>query len=100
VGAVISLCGPMATHRRIGKSAGSLSSEELSRTSHLRARCGPLYHRVPSFVSLPLCLKFEHFRIYVLRCNTRIQVITRILGHVCDVLCDNVSVLATHKDSG
>jgi hypothetical protein len=55
---------------------------------------------VPSFVSLPLCLKFEHFRIYVLRCNTRIQVITRILGHVCDVLCDNVSVLATHKDSG
>jgi hypothetical protein len=66
VGAVISLCGQMATHRRIEKSAVSLSSEELSRTSHLRARCGPLYHRVPSFVSLPPCLNFEHFRIYVL----------------------------------
>jgi hypothetical protein len=40
---VTSLCGPMTTRRRIGKSAGSLSSEEMSRTSHLMARCGPLY---------------------------------------------------------
>jgi hypothetical protein len=49
MGVVASLCGPVATHRRIGKSARSLSSEEVSRTSHLRARCGPLYHRVSSF---------------------------------------------------
>jgi hypothetical protein len=86
--------------RRIGRSAGSLSSEEMLRTSHLRARCGPLYHRVPSFVSLPLCLNFEHFMICVLYCKTRIHVITRILGHVCDALCINASVLVTRKDSG
>jgi hypothetical protein len=66
MGTVASLCGPMVTHRRIGKSGGSLSSEELLRTSHLRARCWPLYHRVLSFVSLPLCLNFKHFMICVL----------------------------------
>jgi hypothetical protein len=33
------------------------------------------------------------------RCKTRIHVITHILGHVCDVLCVNASVLATHNDS-
>jgi hypothetical protein len=37
MGVAASLCGPMVTHRRTGKSAGSLCSEELSRTSHLRA---------------------------------------------------------------
>jgi hypothetical protein len=100
VGAAASLCGPVVTHQRIGKSAGSLSSEELSRTSHLRSRCGPLYRRVPSFVLLPLCLNFEHFMICVLCCKTRIHVITHILGHVCNVLCINTSVLATHKDPG
>jgi hypothetical protein len=63
---VACLCGPVATHRRTGKSAGGPSSKELSRTSHLRALCGPLYHRVPSFISLPLCLNFEHFMICVL----------------------------------
>jgi hypothetical protein len=92
-----SLCGPMTTRRRIGKSAGSLSSE-LSRTSHLRVQCGPLYRRVSSFVSLPLCFNFEHFRICVLSCKTRIDVITHVLGHVCDVLSVNASVLTTRKD--
>jgi hypothetical protein len=100
VGATTHLCGPMVTHWRIGNSAGSLSSEELARTSHLRARCGPLYRSVPSFVSLPPCLNFEHVMICVLCSNTRIHVITHILGHVCDVLCVNVLVLATRKDPG
>jgi hypothetical protein len=63
---VASLYDPVVTHRRTGKSAGGPSSEELSRTSHLRAQCGPLYRRVASFVSLPLCLNFEHFMICVL----------------------------------
>jgi hypothetical protein len=31
------------------KSAMSPSSEEMSRTSHLMAQCGPLYHRVTFF---------------------------------------------------
>jgi hypothetical protein len=100
VGAAASLCGPMMTHQRIRKSVGSLGSEELLRTSHLMVRCGPLYHRVPSFVSLPLCLNFEHFMIYVLCCKTRIHVMTHILDHVSDVLCVNTSVLATRKDPG
>jgi hypothetical protein len=99
-GTVASSCGSVATHRRTKKSAGGPSSEELSRTPHLRARCGPLYHRVSSFVSLPLCLNFEHFMICVLRGNTRIRVIIHILGHVCDVLCVNASVLTTRKDPG
>jgi hypothetical protein len=100
VGVAASLCGPVATHRRIEKSPGSLSSEELSRTSHLRARCGPLYRRVPSFVSLPLYLNFEHFMICVCCCKIRIHVITHISGHVSDVLCVNALVLATYKDPG
>jgi hypothetical protein len=66
VGTVASSCGLVVTHQRTGKSAGGPSSEELSRTSHLRARCGPLYHRVSSLVSLPLCLNVEHFMICVL----------------------------------
>jgi hypothetical protein len=98
VGAAASLCGPMATHQRTGKSVGSLSSEELSRTSHLWARCGPLYHRVPSFESCPSGLNFEHFMICVLYCNARIHVITHISGYVCDVLYVNASVLAICND--
>jgi hypothetical protein len=47
--AVANLCGPMMTRLMTGKSAGSPSFEELSRTSHHRARCGPLYHRVLVF---------------------------------------------------
>jgi hypothetical protein len=90
----------MATHRRTGKLAGSLSFEELLRTLHLRARCGPLYHRVSSFVSLLPCLNFKHFMICVLCCNTRIHVTTHISGHVYDVLYVNASVLATRKDPG
>jgi hypothetical protein len=41
VGAMASSCGLVATDRRTGKSAEGSSSEELSSTSHLRARCGP-----------------------------------------------------------
>jgi hypothetical protein len=100
VGVVASLCGPAATHQRTEKSAGGLSSEELSRTVHFRAQCGPLYHRVSSFVSLPLCLNFKHFRICVLWCNIRIHIITHISGHICGVFCVNASVLATRKDPG
>jgi hypothetical protein len=47
-------------------------------------------------VSLPLCFKLEHFIIYVFFCNSRTHVITLYSGHVCDVLCGNVSVLTTH----
>jgi alpha-beta hydrolase superfamily lysophospholipase len=47
--AVASLCGPMVTHLKIGKTARSPSFEELPRTSRHRARCGPLYHRVLVF---------------------------------------------------
>jgi hypothetical protein len=48
-GAVASSCGPVATRLRTEKSVGSSSSEEMLRTSHLRARCGPMYRRVPVF---------------------------------------------------
>jgi hypothetical protein len=47
--AVANLCGPVAIRLRIGKSVGSPSFEELSRTSHHRAQCGSLYHRVLAF---------------------------------------------------
>jgi hypothetical protein len=43
---------------------------------------------------------FEHFMICVLWCNTIIHVITHILGHVCDILCVNSSMLITHNDAG
>jgi hypothetical protein len=98
IGAATSLCGPMVTHQRTGKSAESLSSKELLRTSHLRARCGPLYSQVSSFELHPPSLNFKHVMICVLCCNARIHVITRISSHVCDVLCVNASVLATCKD--
>jgi hypothetical protein len=51
-------------------------------------------------VSLPLCFKREPFIIYVFLCNSRTNVITLYLGHICDVLCVNVSVLTTRMDSG
>jgi hypothetical protein len=55
---VTNLCGPVATHLKTGKSIGSLSCEELSRTSHHRARCRPLYPLSASVCSsLPLCFK-------------------------------------------
>jgi hypothetical protein len=93
--------GSAVTHLRTGKSAENSSFEELMRTPHHRARCGPWYCRVLVFVSLRLrVLIFEHFIIYVLWCNSRTHVITHISGHVCDVLCVNASVLATHKDRG
>jgi hypothetical protein len=98
--AVTSSCGPVATHRRTGKSGRGPSSEERSKTSHLMARCKPLYRQVLFFVSFSLCLNFKHFIIYVLSCDIKIHVITHILSHVYDVLCINVSVLATHKDPG
>jgi hypothetical protein len=51
-------------------------------------------------ISLPLCFKLEHFIIYVFHCNSRIHVITLYSGHVCVVLCVNVSVLAPRMDPG
>jgi hypothetical protein len=65
-GAVTGSCGPVATHLRAGESAGGLSSEELSRTLHLRAQCETLYRRVPSFVSLPLCLGVVCFQLFII----------------------------------
>jgi hypothetical protein len=56
-GAVVSSCGPVVTHPRTGKSAGGSSSEELSRTSHLKAQCGSLYHRVPVFYNASAMFK-------------------------------------------
>jgi hypothetical protein len=55
--AVVNLCGPMVTCLKTGKSAGSPSFEELPRTSHHRARCGPLYHRVLVFCNDSACFK-------------------------------------------
>jgi hypothetical protein len=49
VDVVASLYGPATIHLRTRKSAGSPSFEDLSRTSHLRARCGPMYHQVLVF---------------------------------------------------
>jgi hypothetical protein len=54
--AVVNLCGPMVTRLRTGKSAGSPNFEELLKTSHHRARCRPLYHRV-----LVFCTAFAMF---------------------------------------
>jgi hypothetical protein len=55
---VVNLCGPMVTHLKTGKSAESPSFEELSRTSHHRAQCGPSYLSSASLCSsLPLCFK-------------------------------------------
>jgi hypothetical protein len=54
VDVVASLYDPAVTRLRTGKSAGSPSLEELLGTSHLRARCEPLYHQVLVFLSLPL----------------------------------------------
>jgi hypothetical protein len=47
--AVVNLCGPVATRLRTGKLVGSPSFEELPRTSHHRAQCGLMYHRVVAF---------------------------------------------------
>jgi hypothetical protein len=55
---VANLYGPVATHLKTKKSAGSPIFEELSSTSHHRARCGPLYPSSASLrSSLPLCFK-------------------------------------------
>jgi hypothetical protein len=55
---VVNLFGPMATRLKTEKSAGSPSFEELLRTSHHRARCGPLYLSSASLCSsLPLYFK-------------------------------------------
>jgi hypothetical protein len=51
-------------------------------------------------ISLSLYFKLEHFIIYVFLCNSRIHVITLYSGHVCVVLCVNVSVLIPHMDHG
>jgi hypothetical protein len=54
---VPNLCGPVVTRLRTEKSAGSPSFEELSRTSHHRVRCGPLYRRVLVFYNASACFK-------------------------------------------
>jgi hypothetical protein len=65
--AMANLCGPVVTRLKTGKLARSPSFEELSSTSHLRARCGPLYHRVLVFcITSAMFENFEHFTIYVL----------------------------------
>jgi hypothetical protein len=46
---VVNSCGQMVTRLKTGKSTRSPSFEELSRTLHHRAQCGPLY---PSSASL------------------------------------------------
>jgi hypothetical protein len=55
--AIANLCGPVATHLRTGKSAESPSYEELLSTSHHRAQCGPLYHRLLVFCNASACSK-------------------------------------------
>jgi hypothetical protein len=56
--AVINLCGPVATRLKTRKSTRSPNFEVLPRTSHHRARCGPLYPSSASHCSsLPLCFK-------------------------------------------
>jgi hypothetical protein len=56
--AMTNLCGPVVTRLKTGKSARSPSFEELSRTSHYRARCRPLYPSSASLCSsLLLCFK-------------------------------------------
>jgi hypothetical protein len=66
VDVVASLYDPAATCLRTGKSAGNLSFEELSRTLHHRAGCGPLYRRVLALYRFCYVLTFEHFMIHVL----------------------------------
>jgi hypothetical protein len=54
---VANLCGLVVTHVRIGKSGRSPCFEDLLRTSHHRARCGPLYHRVLVFCNASACFE-------------------------------------------
>jgi hypothetical protein len=77
---------------RIGRLLGSWPLAEPLRTLHHRARC----MLVVSFCIASAVLK--HFVIYVLLCNSRTDVITLLLGYVCDVLCIIASVMATHDD--
>jgi hypothetical protein len=56
--AVVNYCGPVATRLKTGKLAGSPSFEELLRTPHHRAQCGPLYPSCASLYS-PLLLCFK-----------------------------------------
>jgi hypothetical protein len=46
VAVAVNLCGSMVIHLKTRKSTGSPNFEELLRTSHHRARCGPLNCRV------------------------------------------------------
>jgi hypothetical protein len=80
--AVKNLYGPMATRLKTGKSARSPNFEELSRTSHRRAQCEPLYLSSASLCSsLPLCFKtlntsLSMYSLY----NLRTHVITLLFG--------------------
>jgi ABC-type arginine/histidine transport system permease subunit len=54
---VVNLCGSMATRLKTANSVRSPSFEELPRTLHHRARCGPLYRRVLVFYNASACFK-------------------------------------------
>jgi hypothetical protein len=61
VDVVASLYDPAVTRLRTGKSAGSPNLEELLGTSHLRARCEPLYHQVlVFFIASAWCFKTSY----------------------------------------
>jgi hypothetical protein len=57
-------CGPMA-NPNFGRRLGSPPHEQQSRTSHLRADAGLVSPSDSILVSLLLCVKLEHFIIYV-----------------------------------
>jgi hypothetical protein len=65
VAVVAILCGPIMTRLKTVKSIGSINFEELSRTSHPRARCGTSYRRLSFCNASALFQNFEHFTIYV-----------------------------------
>jgi hypothetical protein len=51
---VANLFSSMVTRLKSGKSTGNQSFEELSRTSHHRAQCRPLYRRVSFCIAFAL----------------------------------------------
>jgi hypothetical protein len=61
---VASGCGPVVSPR-IGRRLGSPLREQQPRTSYHRADAGLVSPRDCILVSLPLCLKLEHFIIYI-----------------------------------
>jgi hypothetical protein len=64
VTAVANGCGPVVSPRS-GRRLGSPPREQQPRTLHLRADAGLVSSSGSILVSLPLCLKLEHFFIHV-----------------------------------